>query len=155
MERLPHIHRAACDGDMAELDRLIAEDAGRLNARTQVYIDTGEEDVDSGSIPLMLAARRGHDAVVARLLALGADIGLRDEFGVTATRTTCYGRHASTLALLLDAGASVNERDGDDGVGFSTLMSAAACKATECVKLVLARGAEVDTQNDYGQTALH
>lgn len=48
------IHRAA-DGDMAELNRLLAEDPGHLNAE-----DGG------GRTPLMYASFGGHDAVVER-----------------------------------------------------------------------------------------
>ena len=68
---------------------------------------------DSGETPLICAAFTGRDAVVARLLALGADVGLRDRYGSSAAHRACYGKHASTLALLLDAGAPFNARDND------------------------------------------
>jgi hypothetical protein len=78
------IHRAALDGDVAAIDRLVAEDGERLNARNQV--DPGIRGLGQceDCTPLMLAAYQRHDAVVARLLALGADVGLQSFNGSSA-----------------------------------------------------------------------
>ena len=71
------IHQAAWDGDVAAIDRLVAEDGERLNAPNQQE-DLGIEGLNFRECaPLMLAAYRGQDAAVARLLALGADVGLQ------------------------------------------------------------------------------
>ena len=104
----------------------------------------------------MLVAWKGHDTVVKRLIELGADIGLSDaSWGEQAPHWACKGRRASTLGLLLAAGASFNVRSNDGG---TPLMNAAFNGATDCVKLLLARGGdalELDAQNSYGRTALH
>ncbi len=91
------IHGAAQRGDVAELDQLLEEDGRRLNAQD-----------DHGQTPLIHAAYEGRDAVVTRLLALGADVGLRDRYGASAAHAACRGKHASTLALLFDAGVPFN-----------------------------------------------
>jgi hypothetical protein len=139
------IHEAAARGDMAEVERLVEEEDGsRLNAQ-----DRG------GMTPLMWAAEGEQDAVVERLLALGADVGLRDCEGQTAAHFACDGDHASTLALLLDHGAPINACSCD---GATLLMWAAFYGATECVTLLLARGGdalELDARDQYGTTALH
>lgn len=51
------IHDAAKAGDLATLNRLLEEDASRLNA-----------EYTAGFTPLIVATCRGHDAVVASLL---------------------------------------------------------------------------------------
>lgn len=62
-------------------------------------------------MPLMLAAAKGHDDVVRRLLFLGADVNLRDYRGATAVHLTCKKGHVATLRLLLNAGAAIDLHD--------------------------------------------
>jgi ankyrin repeat protein len=82
-----------------EVERLVEEAGIRLNARGC-----------RGRTALMLATWRDHEAVVERLLALGADVGLRDSFGQTAVHWACMGNRTSNLALLLDSEAPINAR---------------------------------------------
>ena len=127
------------------MNRLLEEDPRLLNARD-----------DDRCTPLIYAACHGHDAVVARLLHLGADVDARDHYGDTAAYFACSSKQASTLALLLDAGASINARADR---GDTLLMAAAARGGTDCLRLLLARGGpalELDAQkNGGGVTALH
>ena len=76
------IHQAAYDGDVAAIDRLVADDEERLDARNQVDWRLYEPDFRDCT-PLMLAAYKGHDTVVARLLALGADVELQSVRGLS------------------------------------------------------------------------
>lgn len=111
---LDPIHHAAYYGDIEAIDRLLQEDAGLLNAqfrgRPSVLL-TGHDAAEC--TPLMLAAYRGHDAVVARLLAVGANTNLQSHYDCHATNRACKDNHASTLTLLLDAGTPIkSERRG-------------------------------------------
>jgi ankyrin repeat protein len=147
------IHIAAALGNLAEVNRLVEEDGQRLNAQAQGY--DGERAVLNGTTSLMWAACEGHSTVVERLLALGADVGLRNEMGHTAAHWACSTKHASSLALLLDAGALLNARNNN---GFTPLMLAAWKGAAACVKLLLASGGdalELDAVDQDGDTALH
>lgn len=136
------------------------EDGRRLNAQIQGGGVTVDKWYDvKGCTPLVLAAYKRHDTVVARLLALGADVGLRNALGDQAAHWACRGASARTLRLLLDAGAAFNERNK---AGYTPLTCAALQKfwygATACVKLLLRRGGaalELDAQENYGWTALH
>ena len=115
----------------------------------------GDQRVD-GCTALVLAAWRGHDAVVSRLLALGADMEMHSRSGMTAAHLACKADRASTLALLLDAGALINYRGG---TSWTPLMTAAASGATDCVALLIARGRhalDVDAKaSHFRRTALY
>jgi hypothetical protein len=148
------IHRAAYDGNLARINSLVAEDGRRLNAQIQgdMWVDGWPVE---GCTPLHLAALKEHDAVVARLLGLRADVGLRDDVhGLTAAHCACYRNRASSLGLLLDAGSSINARSS---CGQTPLIVAAHNGATDCVKLLLARGGdalELDAVSNAGNAAM-
>ena len=95
---------------------------------------------------------------MARLLALGADTGLQSaNCGSFATHWACYGKQSSSLALLLNAGASMT---APNNYGHTPLMMAAAYRATDCVALLLARfedevGAQLGMGNNNFYTAEH
>lgn len=121
MENLQPIHRAAWEGDAEAIDRLVAEAAAdgqsivdkrvnRLIYLPDPNVVDGDEDnefeddeleatVAQGTTALAFAAARGHEAVVARLLALGADVGKEDYGGgsTAAHKAAQYG-HAGVLA---------------------------------------------------------
>ncbi|MEO7716643.1 MAG: ankyrin repeat domain-containing protein [Capsulimonas sp.] len=55
---------------------------------------------DIGLTPLHNAAMRGHEAIVRRLLELGADRAIRDEFGGTARDWANNAGHTEIAHLL-------------------------------------------------------
>jgi hypothetical protein len=153
---LEPIHCAAYDGALGEINRLVEEDGQRLNALIQGDSIIVGGDSAEGCTPLMLATWQGHDLVVGRLLALGADVGLRDCVEWCAVHWACYRNRASALALLLDdAGALLNARGNN---GWTPLIVTTYHGATECVELLLARDGdalELDAVDKDGDTALH
>ncbi|KAJ1485661.1 ankyrin repeat-containing domain protein, partial [Baffinella frigidus] len=57
--------------------------------------------------PLHVAAVNGQHAVVRLLVAAGADVGARDRMGVTALVLAAQRGCATSVKMLLDAGAKV------------------------------------------------
>ena len=109
------IHKAAWDGDVAAIDRLVAEDGGRLNAEIQVVFRIGGIHFQA-CIPLMLGAYRSKDAVVARLLALGAEVGLQSVLGSLATHWARFDAGSAARCRCFDDCAQQSRTDpADDG----------------------------------------
>ena len=137
---------AAQAGDTARLQRLLAQDAGPINA-----IGPG------GWTPLHLAVYFGHREAAALLLDHGADVHAWSE-----NESHNQPLHAATAgspkdgipaiaALLLAHGADVNARQHG---GWTPLHAAADDGPLDLITLLLDAGAGVTVANDYGETAL-
>ncbi len=110
----------------------------------------------SGMTPLMLAARLGHSAVVAKLLAAGAVVDAIDDRGFTALFHGCYDPdedrgHPEVVELLLGAGA---DKEATIGYGVRPLMYAAGNGEAGVVQALLQGGADPLARNEVGRTAL-
>src|SRR6187402_3300686 len=93
---------AVLDGDTRTALELLAREP-RL-ARTV--------DAALNSTPLHMAAHRGQDAVVARLLEAGADVHAREGCsGTTALHWAAEGGRVAIVERLLAAGAELEARD--------------------------------------------
>jgi len=99
--------------------------------------------------------------IVAALLEKGAAVNARDknmvEWQPTALLTALDKRDAPVALLLLEHGADANDSSGHpDGArrNHSVLMWAADQGLIEVVKQLVAKGAQVNTRNSRGQTAL-
>lgn len=84
-------------------------------------LDTGKTDLDArdndGQTPLMLAARKGHGAVVKLLLAMGkANVNAKNKDSWTPLSWATEEGSKDMAELLLKAGAKVNY---EYGVGVS------------------------------------
>ncbi len=97
-----------------------------------------------GASALSEAAIGGYADVIAALLEGGADANITNPEGETPLMAVARTGHVEAATLLLDAGADVNaiELWGQQ----SALMWAAAQKQPEMIKLLIARGANVDAR---------
>ena len=64
---------------------------------------------------LVVAAEKGHTAVVTALLDAGADVNKADKFGSTPLYAAAGYGHTAVVTALLDAGTDVNKAD-DEGI---------------------------------------
>ena len=96
---------------------------------------------------LMLAALRGEESLVVKLVARGAAV---NKIGWTPLHYAATGGHLRVLAFLLGAHADVNAESPN---GTTPLMMAAMYGNSESVKLLLESGAEAYPRNDHGLSA--
>ena len=97
--------------------------------------------------PLMLAALRGQDALVVKLVSKGAAV---NKSGWTPLHYAATGGHLRIAAFLIGAHADVNAESPN---GTTPLMMAAMYGNADTVKLLLESGAEAYPRNDQGLSA--
>jgi ankyrin repeat protein len=107
-----------------------------------------DEQCKVGSTALHLAAKHGHESTVALLLARGADSNTAPSNGYTPLYYAARNGHVTNFKLML------NKADRDTMKHPSVLSAAAANGNQEMVKLLLARGAKIDTFRGRKKTAL-
>lgn len=133
---------AAIHGDLAKLNQLLAGNGALLNAQ-----DT------AGMTALVFAARCGQDAVIERLLELGAALELRDNrWGLTALHAASGGNMASSVGLLLGTGAAINALDAR---GQTPLITAAMNASNAVIERLMAAGPDLELRDAQGMTALN
>lgn len=69
---------------------------------------------DDGRVPIMCAARNGHDTVVTFFLDIGVDPNIQSYSNWTALMKASYHGHTSTVELLISRGANLSLRNSDN-----------------------------------------
>lgn len=120
-----------------------------------VLVKAGVEAVnsatDDGITALHCAIAPGNPAIVARLLAFGADPNVADHEGRTPLWLAVHREDARIAALLLDYKADPDCRVGKNRL--TPLMAAAKNGRIEVVNLLLDRGADPRHVAEDGRTA--
>jgi ankyrin repeat protein len=96
----------------------------------------------------MLAALKGQQELVTRLIARDADV---NKPGWAPLHYAATGGHVAIMKLLLENYAFI---DAQSPNGTTPLMMAAMYGSTEAVKLLLAEGADTTMKNQLGMTAV-
>lgn len=103
---------------------------------------------DKDESPLMLAALKGHLALVKKLVERDADV---NKTGWTALHYAASGGHVQVIDFLLENSAYI---DAESPNGTTPLMMAAMYGSPESVKLLIQAGADLNVKNMVGKTAL-
>jgi len=148
-EEMQALVDAVTEADLASLESSIA--GAKASGGADQLDELLNEPFDAaGTTLLWLAAQLGHDAVVSRLLQLGADVDGMGRDSTALLAATEYG-HARSVAALLDAGATVDMAGADGSTPLHVAAEACAC---DCIELLTKHGAGADFVNDQGMTPL-
>ena len=145
------LFEAARDGDVAALDALLPDaTAEQLHEEFDFDFDGGPGEEVFPATPLFVAVWHGHEAIVRRLIAAGADVdrGCGEPCPLTPLMVAAAKERYGCATALLEAGADVNHevsRD-DSKVRCRALhIAVAAACTTEFLRLLLTHGADVNT----------
>jgi ankyrin repeat protein len=97
------------------------------------------------------AALRGYTEIAAILLAKGAEIDARDQYGATPLHTAALKGHMDLVKLLIEHGANINARETDSG--STPLYAAASLGHADVVDVLLDHGADSAIPGKTGRTA--
>jgi hypothetical protein len=89
---------------------------------------------------LITAARKGDLAVVKELLAKGADVNAKTQYGATGLSYACDRGHLEIVKVLIEHGADVNVKD--TFYGATPMVWAASKNHAAVVRLLLDKGAQ-------------
>jgi uncharacterized protein len=119
--------------------------AAALLAHPKTQVDAANK---AGETALMMAALRGNEEWVRRLISSGAKI---NRAGWTPLHYAASGGEPKLVALLLDQGADIEAASPND---TTALMMAAGYGAQDCAVLLLSRGAKPRAKNRAGLDAV-
>ncbi len=170
-EQKEELLQASWDGKIKTVQALLEKGAD-VNAKTE-----------DGFFALMYASQNGHTDIVKLLLKEGADINAKDDNSWTALIWASSMGRTDTVKLLIEKGADVNVKDHkgytalvwayklgrtdivellEQAGGVYTfladinedLLKASRDGKIKTVQALLEKGADVNTKNNYGVTAL-
>jgi len=124
---------AVYEGNVAEVKRL-------LRAGADVTVAN-----NYGATPMSLAAEVGNADIIAVLLETGANVESPNADGQTALLAVARTGNVKAAQLLLDAGAKVDAREQFGGQ--TALMWASARRHPDMMRLLIAKGADVNARS--------
>jgi hypothetical protein len=126
----------------------------RIMERPSEILSQGKVDPSELDDALRYSVCGDDLAGVQELLAAGARVNGTDESGYTPLMGAINNRKIANAKILIDAGADVNARIPKDGDTPLTLPLYYKRDSSEAVMLLLANGANPNTPNSVGRSAL-
>lgn len=126
----------------------------RIMKRPSEILSQGKVDPNELDDALGYAACGDDPSAVQALLAAGASVNAADQSGYTPLMGAINNRRIANAKILIDAGAEVNARIPENGDTPLILPLYYKRDSSEAVSLLLAKGANPNTTNSVGRSAL-
>lgn len=144
--------KAVQDEDITAIESIVSSNPKIINYQDSIY----------GNTLLMLTIMNQQFNSFKTLLNKGADVNIHDTFdGTSALIDACSYNFYDTIyaKMLVEYGANVNDIEtGKRREGNSTrltpLIAASKANWLDMIKYLVSKGADVNYQNEYGQSAL-
>ena len=144
--------KAVTDNLTDEVERLLNED-----------FDINYKLPDSNKTALHFAASSGLDAMVYKLIRLGADINARDFNLQTPLHEASAKGHKKVVEILVNEDAAINAQDSDLQTPLfhplfhwlSQTSRTSQADHMDIIKLLVDKGADINAKDRYGNVPLH
>uniref|UniRef100_A0A8C7MDH8 Ankyrin repeat domain 52 n=1 Tax=Oncorhynchus kisutch TaxID=8019 RepID=A0A8C7MDH8_ONCKI len=158
------VHYAAAHGNKQNLELVSQWEEGlcaynghceALGVLSETLVSLDVRDA-GGRTALYLAAQKGHAQCLEVLLSHGVSCHLRERRNKwTPLHVAASNGQTDCLLMLVNRGEKADIIDIADVQGQTALMLAALGSHTDCVHILLEKGAGVDAADKRGRTALH
>jgi uncharacterized protein len=139
--------------DLPLFEAVAAGDEAKLRAALAGGADVNAED-STGRAALGLAARIGNVKMIEALVAAGARLESEDPIGYTPLMEAARDGRVDAATKLIDLGADVAHRSQKSGLSLTALHLATAGGHGDLVRLLVARGADINARDSELATAL-
>lgn len=144
--------KAVEDENTEQIDKIVSENPEIINYQESKY----------GNTLLMLTIMNQQLKPFKALLKRGADVNIHNTFdGTSSLIKACSSKfyNITFVKMLIEYGADVNdveigERRKENGTRLTPLIAASRTGRLDLVRFLVSKGADVNYQNEFGQSAL-
>ena len=144
--------KAVEDENTKKIDKIVSENPEIINYQESKY----------GNTLLMLTIMNQQLKPFKALLKRGADVNIHNTFdGTSSLIKACSSKfyNITFVKMLIEYGADVNdveigERRKENGTRHTPLIAASRTGRLDLVRFLVSKGADVNYQNEFGQSAL-
>lgn len=144
--------KAVEDENTKKIDKIVSENPEIINYQESKY----------GNTLLMLTIMNQQLKPFKALLKRGADVNIHNTFdGTSSLIKACSSKfyNITFAKMLIEYGADVNdveigERRKENGTRLTPLIAASRTGRLDLVRFLVSKGADVNYQNEFGQSAL-